>query len=249
MQQTDFEPVKVNGVLIEESLLAKEIQYYPAASLEEARMEAAKELALKELLKQVAIARGLGESDEAIDALLVQEITVVEPNDEECQTYYDEHQKTFVSESLFAASHILLAAATHELEKREQLTNKAYELIAQLKDSPALFGDLAKLFSECSSKEQGGQLGQITKGTTVPEFEAAIVAAPIGLIEEPVETEFGIHIIRVDHREEGRALPFEYVQNRIKEHLMARKWHKSVNQYLHQLVAQANIEGVILTSS
>jgi peptidyl-prolyl cis-trans isomerase C len=246
MQQTNFEPVKVNGVVIDENLLAKEIQYYPAASLEEARIEAAKELALKELLKQVAVARGLGESDEAIDELLAQEIKVSEPTDEECQAYYVEHEKTFVSESLFAASHILLAAAAHELEKREQLTNKAQELITQLKDSPMLFADLAKLFSECSSKEQGGQLGQITKGTIVPEFEAAIVAAPIGLIEEPVETEFGIHIIRVDHREDGRPLPYEYVKNRIQEHLMARKWHKSVNQYLHSLVAQAHIEGVIL---
>ena len=247
MQTTNFEPVKVNGVEIDENLLAKEIQYYPAASLEEARMEAAKELALKELLKQVALARGLGESDEAIDELLAKEITVVEPTEEECQTYYDEHQKIFVSESLFAASHILLAADISEIEKREQLTNKAYELIAQLKDSPALFGDLAKLFSECTSKEQGGQLGQITKGTTVPEFETAIVAAPIGLIEEPVETEFGIHIIRVDHREDGRPLPYEYVKTRLQERLMARQWHKSVNQYLHQLVAQANIEGVILS--
>lgn len=247
MQQTNFEPIKVNGVAIDENLLAKEIQFYPAASLEEARMEAAKELALKELLKQVAIARGLGENDEAIDELLAQDIQVSEPTDEQCRAYYTEHQKTFVSESLFAASHILLAAATDELEKREQLIKKANELIAQLTESPALFGDLAKLFSECASKEQGGQLGQITKGTTVPEFEAAIVSAPVGLIEKPVETEFGIHIIRVDHREDGRPLPYEYVKNRIQEHLITRKWHKSVNQYLHQLVAQANIEGVKLS--
>ena len=247
MQTTNFEPVKVNGVVIDENLLAKEIQFYPAASLEEARIEAAKELALKALLKQVASARGLGESDEAIDELLAQDINVNEPTDEECRAYYAEHKTTFVSESLFAASHILLAATIDELEKREQLTIKAQELIAQLTESPALFADVAKLFSECSSKDQGGQLGQLTKGATVPEFEAAVSASAIGLIEAPVETEFGIHIIRVDHREDGRPLPYEYVKTRIQEHLMARKWHKSVNQYLHTLVDQANIEGVILS--
>jgi peptidyl-prolyl cis-trans isomerase C len=247
MQTTNFEPIKVNGVAIDENLLAKEIQFYPAASLEEARIEAAKELALKELLRQTALARGLDDSDQGIDELLAKEISVSEPTDEECQAYYAEHQKSFVSESLFAASHILLAAAVDELEKREQLINKAHELIVQLKESPALFADLAKLFSECSSKDQGGQLGQLTKGATVPEFEAAVVASPIGLIEEPIETEFGIHIIRVDHREDGRPLPYEYVKTRLQERLMARQWHKSVNQYLHQLVAQANIEGVILS--
>lgn len=247
MQITDFEPVRVNGVAIDEAILAKEIQFYPAASLAEAREQAAKELVLKELLKQTAKARGLGENDEAIDALLASDIVVNQPSDEECRAYFEAHAAAFVSEPLYAASHLLLAADISELEKREQLIQKANDLIEQIKQNPTLFEGLVTLFSDCPSKEQGGQLGQFTKGTMVPEFEAAVAATPSGLVAEPVETEFGIHIIRVDHHDTGRVLPYEYVQQQVADKLMMLDWHRRVNQYLRQLVAQANIEGVILS--
>ncbi|OGI03530.1 MAG: peptidylprolyl isomerase [Candidatus Melainabacteria bacterium GWF2_37_15] len=60
------------------------------------------------------------------------------------------------------------------------------------------FGKLAEEFSFCPSGKRGGTLGYITKGQTVPNFEKAAFSLPEGEISEPVETEFGWHLIKVE---------------------------------------------------
>ena len=57
------------------------------------------------------------------------------------------------------------------------------------------FGQLAQRFSSCPSKAKGGDLGEFQVGQMVKPFENATLATPVGQISQPVQTQFGFHLI------------------------------------------------------
>ncbi|HET8705521.1 MAG TPA: peptidylprolyl isomerase, partial [Pseudomonadales bacterium] len=99
-------------------------------------------------------------------------------------------------------------------------------------------------YSGCPSREQGGNLGQISKGATVPEFEAPLFERSPGLASQPIETRFGLHVVWVDSRVEGQPLPYEHVKQGIARYLEDNAFRRGVSQYLQLLAGQAVIKGV-----
>lgn len=113
-----------------------------------------------------------------------------------------ESDQYFTDGADFAGSHILIAydgsanAATSITRTKEEALAKAKELTAKLKSNPATFADVAKAESDGPSAPNGGSLGSWQKGRMVPEFDNAIEKLEVGEItDEPVETQFGYHII------------------------------------------------------
>lgn len=102
-----------------------------------------------------------------------------------------------------AASHILLAykgaaaAADRVTRTQEQALSLAREIKSQI-DKGADFAALAKKYSDDGSGSKGGDLGTFVRGAMVAPFEQASFALPQGGISDPVETQFGYHIIRAD---------------------------------------------------
>jgi peptidyl-prolyl cis-trans isomerase C len=109
---------------------------------------------------------------------------------------------------------------------------------------------LAAEHSACPSREQGGNLGQVTPGSTVAEFERALETMQEGeLLMRPVETRFGFHVIFLERKIEGVQLPFEHVADRIAGWLEAASWSKVVAQYIALLVSRAEISGINLKTA
>ena len=101
--------------------------------------------------------------------------------------------------------------------------------------------------SNCPSAENGGALGQMQRGETVPEFEAALWRiAPGTIADSLIETRYGLHIIRVNRRHEGQQLPFEQVQEGIAQALTAASRDAAWRQYVQVLLGRAKIEGIDL---
>ncbi len=80
---------------------------------------------------------------------------------------------------------------------------KKIENIQDELNKGADFETLAQTYSDCPSAAQGGDLGYFARGQMVPEFEEAAFALEIGEVSEPVLTEFGYHLIRVDDKRDG----------------------------------------------
>lgn len=102
-----------------------------------------------------------------------------------------------------AGSHILIAyqgaqRARPEITRtKEEALEKARKLIAELKEDPGRFEELARQESDGPTGARGGNLGTWNKGQMVPEFDNALEQLDVGAItDEPVETAFGYHIIR-----------------------------------------------------
>jgi peptidyl-prolyl cis-trans isomerase C len=131
-----------------------------------------------------------------------------------------------------------------------QAKQQAAAALAEVVAAPQRFGDLARELSACPSAAQGGNLGQITRGQTVPEFETFLYNLEPGQIcPVPVKTRFGYHVLRLDRRIEGRQLPFEAVKDKIAEYLREHVWRRAVSQYLQLLVGQAEIRGIALNGA
>ncbi|PKM31626.1 MAG: peptidylprolyl isomerase [Gammaproteobacteria bacterium HGW-Gammaproteobacteria-11] len=249
--------IRVNGVELDRDMLGMEMQYHPAESQDEAMFMAAQALVIRTLLIQRASELGLKAQPEAeetedealIRVLLEHEVKVPVTDDESLEQVYRSNVSRFCSAPLVQARHILLAVAPDDTPERSRLREQAIALIAELRNNPARFVELATLHSGCPSREQGGDLGQLSLGQTVPEFERQLLRLPLGLAGQPVESRYGFHIVEVQQRVEGRQLPFSAVRESIREELDGRVWNKAVVQYLETLVGQARIEGIALRAA
>lgn len=209
--------------------------------------------AARELLRQRAVVGGLLDPDEgdeaviadAIEELLSQQVATPEPTEEEMRRYYDAHPREFSSNDLVNARHILFQVT--KAVSVPQIRARAEETLNILLKAPERFGELAKELSNCPSGENGGILGQLGRGDTVPEFEKVLFSpGRTGVSRDLVKTRFGFHIISIDQRIPGKVLPFELVRDKIATHLRATVEERAVRQYVNVLAGGAVVEDVDL---
>lgn len=244
--------IRVNNQDISEADIASEMQYHQAENKRAAQVKAAESLIIGELFAQRARAIGLAwpqgkvnpsEEDKILARLIDKEVNIPRATDEECRHYFVSNRIKFHGTPIIEARHILLAAAPDDTEERDQMSDLAIRLIERIQAYPKCFDDLVQSHSACPSKAQGGHLGQISKGQTVPEFERILMAADEGLISYPIESRYGFHITHVDRKVPGKALEFEQVQDKIEQYLAEKVRRKAVSQYITTLINEAKIEG------
>ncbi len=208
--------------------------------------------AVRELLRQRAAALGLlasSSKDEdvarAIEQVLEREVAIPSATEEECRRYYDAHCDSFRSGDLVFARHILFQITPGS--PLDLVRAKAEQTLTHVATNPKSFEESARTLSNCPSGQHGGNLGQIGRGDTVPEFEQALFADGwIGILPRLIKTRYGFHIVSVDRRLEGEILPFEAVRQRIADVLTARVQETALRQYVRLLAGQADIRGVDL---
>jgi peptidyl-prolyl cis-trans isomerase C len=239
--------ISVNGVVIENEAVAREMQHHPAATRDEAEREAATALVIRELLLQRVVERGIEgvTEDERIAHLIDGEVQVPEPTDEEVARYYRRNSLQFTSPAIYRAAHIFFPARASNERADAEAKAKAEAVLSQVTPNPNLFAELAQAHSACSSKERGGSLGLVRKGDTNPELEHAMATMDIGSIML-VRSRHGYHVLRLDDRAPAIQLPLEEASGWIAEHLRKTSKRRAIAQYLQLLAAGAKIEGIEL---
>jgi peptidylprolyl isomerase/foldase protein PrsA len=158
--------------------------------------------------------------------LVVQKLATegVEVTEEDKLAYYEENEAQFAEQ--IRASHILV-------EDEETVA----EVLAKL-EAGEDFAELATEYStDSGSGARGGDLNFFGKGQMVAPFEEAAFALEIGEISEPVESEFGFHIIKLTDRKDS----YEDFADQIEETLIAQQ-SKSRETVLAELLEEANVE-------
>jgi peptidyl-prolyl cis-trans isomerase C len=135
----------------------------------------------------------------------------IDAQEEEMKEFFQENKGAFSQPETLKASHILVDDEA-----------KAKEIIQELNGGLA-FEEAAANYSSCPSKEAGGALGEFGRGQMVPEFEEAAFNMEIGAISEPVKTQFGYHIIKVDAKNEAAEPDFDEVKDQVQQQVLARK--------------------------
>ncbi len=252
--------VSVNGIVIPRDAIARETQHHPADKPMAAWQSAARALVIRELLLQEARRLGIEvapksdssgrretEEEALVRGVVEHEVKTPEPNEETCRRYYLSNRTRFRSPAIYEAAHILFAAREDDADAFAEAQRDAKDVLTELRTQPHRFAEFARVHSACPSAAQGGNLGQVTAGQTTPEFEQALFAlAPGEITPEPVATRYGVHIIRLDRKIEGRELPFELVSDRIADYLRACVTRRATAQYVARLVSGAQITGLAL---
>ncbi len=152
-------------------------------------------------------------------------ISGVTVTEDEARKYYDENKERFMSDESVNASHILVST--------EEEAKAVYLEITEGKKS---FEDAAKEYSSCPSKDQGGSLGDFGRGQMVPEFDNAVFDMEVGEITgEPVKTQFGYHLIKLNAKNPPKETPYNEIRNEIKGALLSEKRRKAYESKINQL--------------
>ena len=237
-------PIVVNGTAITAAEIAAEMQHHQADTADAAWAGAARALVVRRLLLDAAEAADTDEN-EAIDTLLAREVRVPEPDEPACRRWHAAHPERFGSPAWWEASHILIAADPGDPAERDAAEASAQALLADILAVPGALPDLARRHSHCPSREQGGHLGRMERGSTVPEFETFLAGLTPGQVcPVVVKTRYGMHIIHLHRHAEARPSPFEAACEAVARDLRHSAWHAAVRQFIAVLAARARIEGI-----
>lgn len=145
-------------------------------------------------------------------------------SDEEAQKEYDSNPDRFKKGESVEASHILVDDEA-----------KAKDIMAKIEAGDVSFEDAAKENSSCPSGQNGGSLGEFTRGQMVPEFDEACFTMEVGEMRGPVKTQFGYHIIKLTAKNEAQAMSFEEVKEGLKQQMVGEKQQNAYESKLNQL--------------
>jgi len=166
------------------------------------------------------------------------------------QKYYDEHRDQYRVPEQVKASHILIKTPLPGPDGKvddkgvAEAQHRAEDLLKQLK-SGAKFETLAEKYSEDpGSAKQGGSLGWIGRGQTVPEFEKTAFSLPKGQMSDLVKSSYGFHIIRVDDKQDAHMKSLDEVKSEIEPILKRQKAQQIAQRQAETLLADAHKIGL-----
>jgi parvulin-like peptidyl-prolyl isomerase len=200
------------------------------AATPEGKRQIAERLVEMKILAQEARKRGLPNTPEVAAQLKMQEdnilasamyqalATAAKPSEADAKAEYDAHKADYEQVKArhilirFQGSRVPLRKDQKELSDAEALA-KAQALRDRIVKGED-FAAVAKAESDdTASGARGGDLGEMTRGRTVPEFEAVLFKIPINEVSAPIKTQYGYHIIQVQSRD---TIPFEKVRTQIE---------------------------------
>ena len=246
--------LRVAGSEISEADIAHEMQHHRADNPHQSRIDAARALVVRELLRhevaRLQIEREAtpvaGETLEeaCIGLLLEREAPTPEPDIETCRRYYESNRTRLRHPDRIQARHILLAAAPTDSAGRARAGQQGEHLIAELREHPERFAEYAQRHSACPSKDQGGALGWIERGQTTPEFERQLFMLMPGFAGLTIESRWGHHVVCVDAIERGQPQSFDEAAEKIAIYLEAQVKQNAIHQYLQILRERYTVQGL-----
>jgi parvulin-like peptidyl-prolyl isomerase len=155
----------------------------------------------------------------------------IEIPESEIKDYYDKNLDLFKEPEQVKARHILV--------KTEKEAN---DILSKLKTGSS-FEELAKQYStDKTNKDQGGDLGWISKGQMAPEFENAAFSLEKGKLSDPVKTQYGFHIIRIDDKKAAEQKSFDTVKVQVAQTLKTQKQREKFQIWVEGVKKKSKIE-------
>lgn len=165
-------------------------------------------------------------------------------NEEEARAYYNENPRQFTTPSELTLRELLIEVPTSDrgvnVAQDEEAKAKADEIRKRLTAGEP-FARLAADFSASSSKANGGLIGPINHDELDPRLQKVLDSLPVGAVTEPLRTQRGWQLLKVETKTETRVKTFEQARAEISSRVGERKRQKELLKYLDQLREQATV--------
>jgi peptidyl-prolyl cis-trans isomerase C len=162
-------------------------------------------------------------------------------DDAAVEAFYNENLEQMAVPERVHARHILVKFEAGNDASRAAAEKKLADLEAQVEAGES-FALLAIEHSEGPSGQKGGDLGYFERGQMVKEFDDAAFGAEPGSIVGPVETQFGLHLIKVEEHTAPSTVPLTEVEPKIREYLAQQKLYSTVEQLIEDLRANGSVQ-------
>ena len=149
--------------------------------------------------------------------------------------YYRKNKKNFWVSEKMNLSHIMFIKENDSSIKERQLQKKQADEILLRIQAGENFAGLAKKYSDDVSAHSGGEIGEVARGTMLPEFEKVAFNLGIGEVSKIVETSVGIHIIKCNSVIPGYAKEFKLVKPEIEKILNIKNREKKYKEWMSEL--------------
>ncbi len=246
---------RITDSLVEQELLfqasqAQDISVDQAeidAQIEKFRQEFPDEAAFKAQMAQMGYTEEALKNEikrsKAIQQLVGKKVLAdVSVSEEELKDYYESNPEKFKSPERVKARHILVSALPEIEESKKEEARKKIETIKEKLNSGEDFEKLASEYSDCPSKQEGGNLDYFARGQMVKPFEDVAFSLNPGETSDIVKTQFGYHIIKVDDKEPAKSISFEEARSELEEQFKNQKARKAIADYIAQLKEKAAIQ-------
>lgn len=174
------------------------------------------------------------------NSLLTEKViaSTIEVKDDELKTYFDENAANYETSAEVAAKHILVETEEDAKSVLDRL-NKGEEWDALA----------AEMSTDTSNKDKGGDLGFFGEGVMVEAFQTAAFAQEVGTISEPVQTDYGFHIINVYDKKEAKAAVFEDVKDKVKDDYVYAKVSEQFATWMEDKKEEYKVENKLAEKS
>jgi len=173
-------------------------------------------------------------------------VAVAEVSDEDLEAYYRANERRLTLPEQVRVRHILLTWKPMGTgDDRAAIREQMKPILARARAGED-FAALAREYSDdFATKAIGGDTGLFARGKMVPAFERVAFSLEPGEISDPVETVFGVHILRLEEHHEARLLPLDEVREQLREHIREERMEKAERDEIERLREEAEIQVLI----
>ncbi len=160
-------------------------------------------------------------------------------SDKEIEEFYAGNTDQFLVKAEFHLREIVFLTDDSNREEKRALAGEVHNR-ASVPDAD--FSALAKEYSEAGTRESGGDLGTMAAGDLNPVLEKYALEIQVGHVSEPVETDYGFHLIQVVSRQEEGNQSLEEVRDQIRTYLENTQYFEKLQEFLKKIRAEADIQ-------
>jgi len=167
-------------------------------------------------------------------------------SDTDLELYYRDNESRLTLPEQIRVRHILITWKPLGKQDDRAYIREQMQPILERARAGEDFAALAREFSDdFATRQAGGDTGLFRRGEMAPSFEAVAFALEPGEISEPVETPFGVHIIKFEERRDEELLPLDDIRDQLREHVKNEQAEQAVRQEIDRLKAAADIKILI----